>query len=197
MIDFKGSPLWAISTGVLSKPEVLQLPQVFQIQNFPQWADPVSSEKKFLKLWAVLEVGEWFNTIEATEKTWWNNQWNDDNLRAIISTLFSLLSTEMSSRLEPQQLSFLTLDISLTLVRATIMSSVSFTILQLEFFLRPCELCRVLCVIKTLSWWLLDDWLLYDYDAPRLHCALLYPPTLNWVQQSALSPQWDHQQGAV
>lgn len=49
----------------------------------------------------------------------------------------------------------------------------------------------VKCVIKmkTLSWW----WLVNDCDAP-----LCSPPTLNWVQQQwALSPQWDHQQGAV
>ena len=45
------------------------------------------------------------------------------------STFFSLLMTEMSDNSAPQQLSFLTWFMSLTLVLATIMSSLSFTMM--------------------------------------------------------------------
>ena len=49
------------------------------------------------------------------------------------STFLSFLMTEMSESSAPQQLSFLTWFMSLTLVLATIMSSLSFTILTPTF----------------------------------------------------------------
>ena len=76
-----------------------------------------------------LKVGERLYTIQAEENNSTVCILLSTNLRAIISTFLSLLTTDTSSRLEPQQLSFLTLDMSDTRVRAWIISSVSFTML--------------------------------------------------------------------